>query len=173
MKAAQKAWFESLDGCAVKDYDLISFLGSGKIGFVYKAQSRQISGWEVALKLTPAGKLKDEWQHELQKVSKLSTITGVVHFHGLDTSQLCHNGHTELVLYTVWDYIPPGRNLKQHLANTQNKIHTSFLVAVIEQVLRILHACQKKGVVRHGDLHSGNILIGDVDEGDIDALLQP
>ena len=174
MKPIGKDWFKSLSENTVDNkYRLGPFLGSGKIGYVYKAQSQDIPAWEVAVKLTPSDQVKDGWNNELQKVSKLSTIPGVVHFHGLGTCGITQCGHTELVLYTVWEYIPPGRNLARYLTEQGANIHTSFLVAVIEHILRILHACQKKGVIRHGDLHAGNILIGDTDEGDIDPTLQP
>jgi hypothetical protein len=172
-KADLRKWFEGLAGEVVRDYKLQSFLGRGKIGYVYRACSQKIADFEVAIKLTPSKKVNDQWKNEIQKVARLSTIGGVVHFHGLDTAEVTSNHHTELILFTVWDYIKPGRNLRQYLADPDTKIHTSFLIAVVERVLKTLHACQKKGIARHGDLHAGNILIGDPDEGDIDAELRP
>ena len=83
-------------------------------------------------------------------------IDGVVHFHGLGTELLSKDGVSDLAHFTVWDYIPPGEDLKKYLKRLKS-VPTSFLVAVIEQVLRVLHACSEKGVPRHGDLHSGNI----------------
>lgn len=171
MKPDRTEWFKSFAGLTIKEYKLDSFVGCGKVGFVYKAYEKASDG-EVAVKITPVS-TNDEWQNEIKKVSKLATIPGVVHFHRIDTELICYNKHTETVTYTVWDFIRPGRNLRQYLENTRNIIQTSFLVAVVEQVLRTLHACQKRGIPRHGDLHAGNILIGDVDEGDIDASLQP
>jgi len=88
----------------------------------------------------------------------------------LGTAQIKHEGRTELFQYTVWDYVPPGRNLNDYLKQVRI-CPTSFLVAVFEQVLRVLHACYAKNV-RHGDLHPGNILIGDKDDADLDSSLQ-
>lgn len=166
-------WFESLAGHTLKGYKLEQFLGKGKIGYVYRARSLKISDVEVAIKLTPAQKIKDEWRNEIQKVARLSTIRGIVHYHGLDTEEIISERHTELVLYTVWDFIPPGRNLHEYLSEESRTVHASFMIAVVECVLRTLHACQAKGIPRHGDLHPGNILIGNPDPGDIDAELRP
>jgi hypothetical protein len=173
MKPDRKAWFESLTGCLVEDYALQSFIGSGRVGFVYRAHDKQASDWEVAVKITPADPLHNERLNEIKKVSKLSTIPGVVHFHRIGATSICHDGRSELVSYSVWDYIHPGQDLRRYLADTTNIIRVSFLVAVVEQILRILHACRKKGIIRHGDLHAGNILIGDTDEGDLDDALEP
>jgi hypothetical protein len=166
-------WFESLTGQTIGGYKLEKFLGKGRIGYVYRACSLKIADVEMAIKLTPAKKIKDEWRNEIQKVARLSTIRGIVHYHNLGTEEIVSEGHTELVLYTIWDYIPPGRNLREYLSEESRTIRTSFLLAVVEGVLKTLHACQTKGIPRHGDLHLGNILIGDPDAGDIDAELRP
>lgn len=159
----------SLAGLAVDDFQLETYLGCGKIGYVYKALRKDL-GSEIALKLIP-GKPKTGWQTELKKVSKLQAIPGVVHFHAIDTCQITHKGRTELFQYTVWDYIPPGRNLRTYLQQTDS-CPVSFLLAVLEQVLHVLHACTAKGVPRHGDLHAGNILIGEQDDAVLDNSLQ-
>src|SRR5437867_4431717 len=115
MKPDRKAWFESLAGLLVGDYALQSFIGSGKVGFVYRAHDQQASDWEVAVKITPATQLHDARLNEIKKVSRLSTIAGVVHFHRIGATNICHKRHNELVSYSVWDYIHPGRNLRQYL----------------------------------------------------------
>src|SRR2546430_17290325 len=101
MKIDVPKWFESLAGEIVEDYKLEAFLGKGKIGYVYRACSRRVSDWQVAIKLTPSRKISDQWKNEIQKVSLLSTIGGDVHFHGIDTSEITSKNHTELVLFTI------------------------------------------------------------------------
>ncbi len=64
------------------------------------------------------------------------------------------------------------RNLNAYLSNIES-CPTSLFVAVISTILRVLHACERKGVTRHGDLHAGNILIGEPDDGNLDAALNP
>jgi hypothetical protein len=46
------------------------------------------------------------------------------------------------------------------------------MLGVIERILHVLHDCEKRGVVRHGDLHGGNILIGDDSASKLDDALQ-
>jgi hypothetical protein len=94
-----------------------------------------------------------------------------VHFHDLGAETLTHKNKSRLAQYTVWDYISPGENLKGYLKRV-GSIPTTFLLAVVEQVLRVLHACDKQGVRRHGDLHSGNILIGDPSPARLDDMLE-
>lgn len=162
-------WFMSLKGCDVGTFHLDEYIGCGKIGYVYKAIRKDLES-EVAVKLI-RGTPKAGWQTELKKVSKLHAIPGVVHFHTLGTDQISHDKRTEIFQYTVWDYIPPGRNLKKYLQETES-CPVSFLLAVIERVLHVLHACRAKGVPRHGDLHAGNILIGEQDDAVLDNSLQ-
>ena len=162
-------WFESLAGLEVDSFLLQKYIGCVKIGYVYQAIRKDL-GSEIAVKLIPK-KPKPGWQTELKKVSKLHAIPGVVHFHGLGTGSITHDGSTEVFQFTVWDYIPPGRSLRKYLEETPS-CPVSFLLAVLEQVLHVLHACKAKGVPRHGDLHPGNILIGEQDDAVLDIALQ-
>src|SRR5438128_7515833 len=130
-------WFISLCDLEVGEFILREYLGHGKIEYVYRATSKEIPDWEVALKLVP-GKLKKGWANELKKVSRLSTITGVVHFHGLAVAKLTRSSRTEIFQYTVWDYIAPGRNLRKYLEQSPS-CSASFLLALVEQILRVLH----------------------------------
>jgi hypothetical protein len=165
-----KAWCRSLVGKTVGNYKLIKFVGAGKIGYVYRAEHSDFPNSDWAVKLI-FDQLKSGWDVELKKVMQLALVPGVVHFHGLGPAQLTHVGKTHLCQYTVWDYIPPGENLKQHLGRV-GQIQTSFLFAVVERILHVLNACHEKGVRRHGDLHSGNILIGDATTAMFDESLQ-
>lgn len=164
-------WCRSLAGYKVDEYKLVDFVGAGKIGYVYRAEHSKFPGSQWAVKLI-FDQLKSGWDVELKKVIGLALVPGVVHFHGLGTAQLTHQDETRLCQYTIWDYIAPGENLKTHLDRIE-QIGTSFLVSVVERILHVLHACQEKGVVRHGDLHSGNILIGDATAATLDDSLQP
>ena len=140
-------------------YRLLEFVGSGKIGFVYRSERMDVPGIEVAVKLM-FGDLKDGWETEIKKVAALNLVENVVHFHDLGTAQIKSGAKTRVCQYTVWDYIAPGENLKNHLARV-GTVSASFIVAVVKRILHVLDACQDKGIVRHGDLHAGNILVGD------------
>jgi hypothetical protein len=171
--ARDDSWCRSLSGQSIGKFVLVEFIGAGKIGYVYRALRRDLPGDDFpwAVKLT-FDTLKLGWEVELRKIGKLRLIDGVVHFHDLGAVTVTHENVSRLAQYTVWDYIPPGENLKQYLKRVRS-VSTSFLHAVVEQVLRVRHACEKQGVPRHGDLHSGNILIGDPSPARLDDTLQP
>ena len=167
------SWCRRLADQSIGKFTLVEFIGAGKIGYVYRALRRDLpdDDFPWAVKLT-FDMLKAGWEVELRKVGKLRLIDGVVHFHDLGAERVTYENVSRLAQYTVWDYIPPGENLKQYLKRV-GSIPTSFLLAVVEQVLRVLHACQEEGVPRHGDLHSGNILIGKPSSAKLDDSLQP
>lgn len=165
------AWYKSLQGKTVGEFNLLAHVGSGKIGHVYRAQSQKLPDCERAIKLI-FDTLNPELDTELKKVVRLAQIPGVVQFHDLGTDRIDHKGEAHLCQYTVWDYIAPGENLKKYLKRL-GQIQTSFLLAVVERILHVLHACHEKGVPRHGDLHSGNILIGEATGATLDDSLQP
>lgn len=165
------SWCRKLEGLSVGEYDLSSFVGAGKIGYVYRAFRRNLPNYPWAVKLA-FDELKPGWDVELNKVARLALIDGVVHFHNLGTATVTYENISRLTQFTVWDYISPGESLRSYLKRVAS-VPTSFLFAVIEQVLRVLHACEAQGVTRHGDLHSGNILIGDQSTARLDDTLQP
>jgi hypothetical protein len=163
-------WCQNLIGKKVGKYTLLEFVGAGKIGYVYRAQHDDLPDAPHAVKLV-FKQLKPGWDVEFRKVSLLALTDGVVHFHNLGTDTITNEGRSELCQYTVWDFIAPGRNLQQYL-NQVDKIAISFMLAVIERILHVLHDCEKRGVTRHGDLHAGNILIGDESASKLDDALQ-
>lgn len=163
-------WRRSLAGQSIGSYVLEEFVGYGKIGYVYRASHKVIPDVERAVKLI-FDELRDGWMVELQKVMKLALVPGVVQFHEVDTTILTHQDTTKQCQFTVWDYIPPGENLKNYLSRV-GKVETSFLLAVVERILHVLVACEDKGVARHGDLHSGNILIGRPSDATLDDSLE-
>ena len=162
---------DELSGQEVEDFKLVAYVGAGKIGYVYKATLRAFPDAIRAVKLT-FDELRDGWEVELNKVLRLSLHPDIVHFHHSGTTSISHNGSTRMCQYTVWDYIAPGENLKQYLARTK-EIDAGFLIAVVERILHVLHSCETLGVARHGDLHSGNILIGEPSQALLDDSLHP
>ena len=170
-KTAEDKWRKSLQGKSIDDYQLLEFVGAGHIGYVYKAQLEGFPDNLRAVKLT-FNELKVGWEEELNKVMSLELVEGVVHFHSSGAITINHDGKSKLAQYTVWDYIPPGENLKDFLKR-EKQITTSFLHAVVERILHVLHACQVKGIKRHGDLHAGNILIGEASRSILDDSLNP
>lgn len=170
MRNSEWQWLSRLEGIAIGDYVLDRYIGSGKIGFVYEAHMLKIPEVRHAVKITP--RVRPGWVNELKKVAQLSTVPNVVHFHHVGTQTLQSERRNVDVQYTVWDYIAPGKSLADHLKQ-HAFIPASFALTVITTVLRILHACRSRGIIRHGDLHAGNILIADLDHAQLDLDLQP
>lgn len=169
-KRTNDTWCRSLAGQNIGNYILEEFVGAGKIGYVYRASHKEIPGVGRAVKLI-FDELPEGWIVELQKVMKLALVHGVVHFHEVDTAKPTHQGITRPCQFTVWDYIPPGEDLKKYLSRVK-QVDTSFLLAVVERILHVLVACKENGVPRHGDLHSGNILIGRSSDATLDDSLE-
>src|SRR3954462_9280899 len=110
-QSAEDNWCRSLSGQTVGKFKLLNFVGAGKIGFVYRAQHVDFSDSIRAVKLT-FDEVREGWEVELRKVVRLELVDGVVHFHDLGSQLLTHDGKTHLSLYTVWDYIAPGQDLR-------------------------------------------------------------
>ena len=165
------ASFEQLSGARIEAFSLLRFIGAGNVGYVYEARWEKVPDFPVAVKIVP-GQPEPGSERELQKVSQLSTIPGVVHLHSLGTGQLPIAGRTQLFQFSVWDYISPGQTLRQYVASL-DQVSVSFVVAVVEAVLKVLHACQQRGFERHGDLHDRNILIGKLDPAHLDEEYRP
>lgn len=164
-------WFRGLSGKQVGGLNLHEFVGSGRIGHVYRGSLIKFPDAIRAVKLT-FGEPRDGWDVELKKVTSLDGVEGVVHFYDLGTDNITHDGRSRLCQFTVWEFIPPGENLRKYL-NRVGVVDAGFLLAVVDRVLRVLHACEKKGVPRHGDLHAGNLLIGTPSGASLDDTLQP
>lgn len=158
-------------GEVVGSYVLDSYIGHGKIGHVYRAHRKDIPEIVRAVKIV--GKSKPNWETELKKVGALANVPNVVQFHDLGTAHVRPpGGSLTSVTFTVWDYVDPGRSLKDVLDDSTS-IPASFLLATVETILRVLHACQSRNIPRHGDLHAGNILIGKEDETVLDVNNRP
>lgn|GEM_PF-2269564 len=164
------SWLWTLAQTRVGTWLLEEVVGNGKIGIVYRAVSTQVPDWTTAVKIFFKEPLPG-WQNELQKVSRLALVSGVVPFHGVDSEVIINQGISKTVWFTVWEYISPGMSLKDYLKNTES-CSASFLVAVLETILGVLHGCKAKGVERHGDLHPGNILVGRPDEAYLNQELE-
>jgi hypothetical protein len=157
-KELRPEWCRSLKGQKVGKYTLTGYIGAGRIGYVYRASRDDYPGSVRAVKLV-FDELPKGWKVELKKVAQLELVDGVAHFHDLGAETITHEDESHLCQFTVWDYIDPGENLKEYLKRVES-VPTSFLVALIERIVHVLHACDAQGIHRHGDLHSGNILVG-------------
>lgn len=141
----------------VAGYVLTRKVGAGKIGVVYRAE-REDPAHVLACKVIEAGKLKQGWERELQKVVRLRTVPNVVQYHSHDTSL---DKEQQPFVWVLCDYVD-GRNLREYLAAPPVPIDLAFVLSIATTLLQVLHAC-KAVDIEHGDLHEGNILISNPD----------
>lgn len=159
-------WAKTIKNVEVGDFQIENFINNGKVGCVYLGRRKHLSSRKVAIKLVFSP--PDGWDVELEKVHLLDDIPGVVHFHNVSRAPITFNGRTEDALITVWQYIHPGRNLRDHLKQ-QGSCTVSFLCSVVKTILNVLHHCETiEEVKRHGDLHPGNILISEQTSENLD-----
>lgn len=144
-----------LEGIVVGKYKLEEYIGHGAIGVVYRAVREDIHD-TIACKLIPRENLKEGWETELEKVSKLDGIEQVVSYriHGTEII----NG--EPFVYIFWQFIR-GQNLRDYV-EADSSITIPFIRNLADQIFRVFLAMEEMGVL-HGDLHEGNILIADPD----------
>lgn len=133
-------------------------IDSGNVGSVYYAEDETIQDIK-AIKFIPKEKIErnKNWKQEIIKVNQLRYQQGVVKFHKYD-EMTTEEGET--YIYIIWDYVP-GRSLRKLIKNKE--ITIQLLINVIERALEVFYACSQLGI-QHGDFHSGNILIQDINE---------
>lgn len=138
-------------------YRIIRKINSGNVGSVYYAENTSIQDIK-AIKFILKERIErnKNWKQEIIKVNQLAYQPGVVKFHKYD--EIAIDG--EQYIYIIWDYIP-GKSLRELIENKE--ITMQLLINVIERSLEVFFACGCLGI-QHGDFHSGNILIQDINE---------
>ncbi|HWX42582.1 MAG TPA: serine/threonine-protein kinase, partial [Blastocatellia bacterium] len=140
-------------GQSVAHYQIVSELGSGGQGTVYKALDTKL-GRTVALKLLPpewtAGNEtgRKRFQREAQLASSLDhpnicTVHDLVEFDG--------------AVFIVMQYIA-GRNVRQLLKGRPLEIRSALKIAI--QVCDALAVAHSKGII-HRDIKAHNIIVSD------------
>ena len=94
-----------------KDYILTEYVGKGKIGRVYRAVNKFDDQDVLACKIIKEKKLRSGWEKELEKLSKLRGVDGVVpyfhHTEGFDKKD-------ENVVFIFYQFID-GWNLNDYV----------------------------------------------------------
>jgi len=138
-------------------YKIIRKINSGNVGSVYYAENSAIRDVK-AIKFIPKERVErnKNWKQEIIKVNQLANLQGVVKFHKYDEILVDSIEY----IYIIWDFIP-GKSLRQLIENKE--ITIQLLINVVERALEVFFACGRLGI-QHGDFHSGNILIQDINE---------
>lgn len=138
-------------------YQIVRKINSGNVGSVYYAENMSLQDIK-AIKFIPKERIErnKNWKQEIIKVNQLAYQPGVVKFHKYDEIEI----DGEQYIYIIWDYIP-GKSLRELIENKE--ITMQLLINVIERSLEVFFSCGCLGI-QHGDFHSGNILVQDINE---------
>src|SRR5215470_6694379 len=140
-------------GTRLGPYEVLSLLGAGGMGEVYRARDTRL-GREVAIKFLPAAFTTDaervlRFKHEARTTSSLNH-PNIVTVHEIGDM----NGRQ----FIVTEYIE-GETLRQRIARaTENRIKLNEALFIASQVAHALNAAHQAGVV-HRDIKPENIML--------------
>ena len=140
-------------GTRLGSYEILSALGAGGMGEVYRARDGRL-GRDVALKLLPDTLSSDpdrmaRFEREAQTLASLNH-PNIAHIHGLEEFSAARVLVMELV---------EGEDLSQRIARGPVPVDESLAIA--RQILSALDTAHDQGIV-HRDLKPANIRVTDV-----------
>jgi serine/threonine protein kinase/Flp pilus assembly protein TadD len=140
----------SLVGKQLGSYKIVSLLGAGGMGEVYKAHDTKL-GREVAIKILPAAFVHDperlsRFQREARMLASLNH-PNIATIHGLEQADAVH--------YLVMELVP-GQTLAERVSGGALKIEEVLKVAA--QIAEALEAAHERGVI-HRDLKPANVKV--------------
>ncbi|MBA3855279.1 MAG: hypothetical protein C0507_00070 [Cyanobacteria bacterium PR.3.49] len=148
-------------------YEILSHLGSGAMGAVYKARHAVLNK-EVAVKVLIAAALDDPVKKK-RFMREAKAQGGLTH---RNIAAVHDVGLTEKEQpFFVMDLLV-GESLEEHLEKNKSLEFHEF-VAIFEQVARALHHAHTKGII-HRDIKPSNIMLldtKDTEDGEIHALV--
>jgi serine/threonine-protein kinase len=146
-------------GSRLGPYDILSPLGAGGMGEVYRAKDTKL-GRDVALKILPASFTTDpervaRFRREAQVLASLNH-PHIAQIHGMEES----NGTQFLVLELV-----DGESLDKRIA--RGPIPVDEALGIAKQIAEALEAAHEKGII-HRDLKPANIAL--TNDGNVKVL---
>src|SRR6516164_4001722 len=146
-------------GTAVGSYDILSLLGAGGMGEVYRAKDTKL-GREVAVKILPATFTSDpervaRFRREAQVLASLNH-PNIAQIYDLEEA----NGTQFLVLELV-----DGESLDRRIA--RGRVPVVEALGIGKQIAEALEAAHEKGII-HRDLKPANIAL--TNDGSVKVL---
>src|SRR6476659_3160891 len=139
-------------GTRLGTYEILTLLGSGGMGEVYRARDTKLNR-EVAVKVLPESLVTDperlaRFSREAQVLAALNH-PNIAHIHGFEDS----TGVPALVMELV-----DGRTLADRLARGPISIHEALPIA--RQIAEAVETAHEQGII-HRDLKPANIKVRD------------
>lgn len=143
------------------DFVIIDVLGKGCNAIVFRAFSEKLQQ-TVAYKVIPFSNLvrRDDWSLEAQKAN------GLAHPSVVKCTGFYEWEEKECVVLKC-EYIK-GVSLREYIKSHKDSISIQFVVTLLREALSLFNEMKFKQV-RHGDFHSGNILVKEPEEYEIDG----
>ena len=137
-------------GRTLGPYELVSLLGAGGMGEVYRARDRRLDR-TVAIKVLPSAlgakpELRERFEREARAISALSHP---------NICALYDLGHEDGIEYLVMEYLE-GETLAERIA--RGPLPSSHVLRYGEQIAEALQCAHRAGIT-HRDLKPGNVMI--------------
>ena len=145
-------------------YEIISHLGSGAMGAVYKARHKVLNK-EVAIKILQTANLDDSVKKK-RFMREARAQGGLTHKNiaAVHDVGLTENDQP----YFVMDLLN-GESLEEHLEQHKSLDCREF-ISIFEQVARGIQHAHSKSIV-HRDIKPSNIMLIETEDGDLQALV--
>ena len=142
-------------GTRIDDYVIVSPLGAGGMGEVYRATDAKL-GRDVALKLLPSALASDaerlaRFDREAKLLASLNH-SGIAHLYGFETTTLGDGSNVPVLVMELVE----GEDLATRLK--RGAIPLEEALAIARQMAEALENAHEKGIV-HRDLKPGNVKV--------------
>src|SRR5580700_12073307 len=138
-------------GTTISHYQILDKLGEGGMGVVYKARDLRLDRF-VAIKVLPAGQLKDETRKErfIQEAKAASSLNhpNIITIYEID--------HADGADFMVMEFVA-GRTLQELIPG--NGLPVAEVLKYAIPIASALAAANTLGIV-HRDVKPGNIMVG-------------
>src|SRR5919197_1522308 len=139
-------------GTRLGSYEILSTLGAGGMGEVYRARDTRL-GREVAIKLLPTDWLGDE-RRRLRFLQEARTLSSLNHPHIVTIHEIESQGDIDFI---VMEFVR-GTTLEALIP--KHGLRLTELLRIAIPVADALAAAHARGII-HRDLKPANIIIGD------------
>lgn len=141
-------------------YEIVEHVGSGNNAHVFRAHSKKVNN-DIACKIIPKENLrgdisKQTWRAEIDSANILDSRIVVRFWDVADWIEPNDNINCT-VLYSEYVY---GKNLDMHIKERKEDISVGFIEEFLKEMLSFIDDMERHNV-KHGDLHSKNILVED------------